>query len=101
MTFSLPSTGAYLKLLTTARTHLSDTPAEATESAPQGSDLGSAAREMGWQCWVWMLRVSGRGREGEWSGVLPGKTRKWREFWGVRFEWVVERVCGGGTGGGF
>lgn len=33
---------------------------------------------------------------GGFQGVLPARTRKWREFYGVRFEWVLEEVVGSG-----
>lgn len=94
MTFSLPSTGAYLKLLTTARIHLltllkqlSPRHREATWDFLREKWDGNAGNDA----------ASKRKRErGEWSGVLPGKTRKWREFWGLRFEWVVEEAVGSG-----
>lgn len=42
----------------------------------------------------------GAGREkrarGEFAGVLPARTRKWRMCWGMRFEWVLEEAVGGG-----
>lgn len=34
---------------------------------------------------------------GEWNGVLPGKTKKWREFYGLEFEWVLAECVGSGT----
>ena len=33
---------------------------------------------------------------GEWSGVLPGKTKKWKDFYGLRFEWVLAECVGSG-----
>jgi hypothetical protein len=33
---------------------------------------------------------------GEFSGVLPGKTKKWKMFHGLRFEWVLEECVGAG-----
>ena len=36
-------------------------------------------------------------RRGEVSGgVLPGKTRKWKTFWGLGFEWILEEGVGVG-----
>jgi hypothetical protein len=33
---------------------------------------------------------------GEWQGVLPGKTKKWKSFYGLEFEWVLEECLGAG-----
>lgn len=94
MCFALPGTGAYLKLLTEARLHmihllrqLSPRHKEATRDLLkekwEGNVLGDAASRM-------------KRARGEWSGVLPGKTKKWRDFYGLRFEWVLEECVGAG-----
>ncbi|TKA71126.1 hypothetical protein B0A55_08218 [Friedmanniomyces simplex] len=94
MTFSLPNTGAYLKLLSSARLHLlhllkqlSPRYKEATrhllKEKWEGNVLGDTAS------------VAKRAR-GEWNGVLPGKTKRWRDFHGLRFEWVLEECVGCG-----
>ncbi|KAK0928054.1 hypothetical protein LTS16_001489 [Friedmanniomyces endolithicus] len=95
MTFSLPNTGAYLKLLSAARLHLvhllkqlSPRYKEATRDLLkerwEGNTLGDAAS------------VAKRAR-GEWNGILPGKTKKWRDFHGLRFEWVLAECVGCGV----
>lgn len=33
---------------------------------------------------------------GEFAGVLPGRTKKWKTFYGMRFEWVLEECVGTG-----
>lgn len=33
---------------------------------------------------------------GEFAGVLPGRTKKWKQFYGMRFDWVLEECVGGG-----
>jgi len=38
---------------------------------------------------------------GEWKGVLPARSRKWREFWGLRFDWVLDEAVGSGLVEGF
>lgn len=40
-------------------------------------------------------RLARRSR-GEFAGVLPGRTKKWKEFWGVDFAWVLEEAVGAG-----
>jgi hypothetical protein len=32
----------------------------------------------------------------EFVGVLPGRTKKWKQFYGMRFEWVLEECLGAG-----
>ena len=33
---------------------------------------------------------------GEFPGVLPGRTKKWKQFYGMRFEWILEECVGAG-----
>lgn len=33
---------------------------------------------------------------GESSGVLPGKTKKWKELYGMNFRWALEEALGSG-----
>ena len=33
---------------------------------------------------------------GEFSGVLAGQTRKWRQFYGLTFDWVLQEAVGAG-----
>ncbi|OBT76652.1 hypothetical protein VF21_05310 [Pseudogymnoascus sp. 05NY08] len=90
---SVPNVGAYLKLLTSARTHL------------VGGILGKTRfREMTEEGlrerWEGGVEGTGRGAEakrerGEF-GVARGRTRWWRGFWGVEFGWVVEEGVGAG-----
>ncbi|KAK4888842.1 hypothetical protein LTR27_012303 [Elasticomyces elasticus] len=94
MTFSLPNTGVYLKLLSTARVHLVAllkqlSPRFKEATLPQlkekwdGNVLGDASS------------IAKRAR-GEWTGVLAGKTKKWKDFHGLRFESVLEECVGCG-----
>ena len=95
MTFSLPSTGAYLKLLLAARTHLVSL---LTQSNPRYKE---ATFELLKEKWEGNIPNDARSRakraRGEWNGVLPGKTRKWREFYGLEFEWVLGEAVGSGV----
>lgn len=34
---------------------------------------------------------------GEFAGVLPARTRKWRQLWGLRFEFVLAECVGCGS----
>lgn len=95
MTLSLPSTGSYLQLLTAARQHLlfllkqiSPRSREATvellNEKWDGNVLGDANS------------VAKRAR-GDWTGVLPGKTKRWKDFWGLEFRWILEECVGSGV----
>jgi len=35
-------------------------------------------------------------RRREFSGVLPGRTKKWKQCYGMRFEWILEECLGAG-----
>lgn len=95
MTLSLPSTGSYLQLLTAARQHLlfllkqisprfREATVELVREKWDGNVLGDANS------------VAKRAR-GDWTGVLPGKTKRWKEFWGLEFRWILEECVGSGV----
>lgn len=42
------------------------------------------------------LQAERKKLRGEFAGVLPGKTRKWKQFYGLRFEWILEECLGAG-----
>jgi hypothetical protein len=94
MTFSLPSTGVYLKLLTSARMHvvgllknISPRYQEATLELLKEKWDGNIPND---------ATARAKRARGEWAGVLPGKTRKWKEFFGLEFEWILEECVGSG-----
>jgi hypothetical protein len=37
-----------------------------------------------------------RRNRGEFAGVLPGRTRKWKQFYGITFEWILGECVGAG-----
>ncbi|OJD32800.1 serine-threonine protein kinase 19 protein [Diplodia corticola] len=92
--FALPNMGPYLRLLTTARVHLlsllsktsryKEAPVsllkERWDGGIAGEDLASKARKA----------------RGDFTGVLPGRTKKWKTFHGLSFEWVLEECTGSG-----
>ncbi|KAI4202877.1 MAG: hypothetical protein LQ350_002248 [Teloschistes chrysophthalmus] len=90
---SLPNTGPYLRLLSTARAHL--------VALVQKSHFRETPVYLLRERWDGgVVSEVGAGREkrarGEFAGVLPARTRKWRMCWGMRFEWVLEEAVGGG-----
>ncbi|CAL8579719.1 hypothetical protein XPA_005453 [Xanthoria parietina] len=90
----LPNTGPYLRLLTDARTHLislihqsgsfREMPMyllrERWDGGTAGNDPVARAKKL----------------RGEFAGVLPAKTRKWKHFWGMTFGWVLAECVGSG-----
>lgn len=88
---SVPNNGTFVKLLKASTDHL-----------VRLLEQRSAVREMPEyalrEAWDGGLAVSSAKRaRGEFAGVLPGRTRKWREHWGLRFEWVLEEAVGAGV----
>jgi len=86
--FSLPNMGPYLKLLVSARDHLfsilSKSNAHKTmelERLRERWDGGAADKES---------------EKHDRKGLLPGKTKKWRTFYGLTFEWVLAECIGAG-----
>lgn len=90
---SLPNVGAHLHLLDDARAHF----------------MGLLGKSKYREAPLYLLRerwdgaiesdnsISNAKRiRGEYAGVLPGKTRKWKQFHGLRFEWALEECFGAG-----
>ncbi|KAL8784520.1 MAG: hypothetical protein Q9213_003924 [Squamulea squamosa] len=91
---ALPSTGPYLRLLTEARSHLislihksskyREMPLyllrERWDGGVAGDDPASRAKKI----------------RGEFAGVLPARTKKWKHFWGLKFDWVLAECVGSG-----
>lgn len=91
--FSLPNTGSHLRLLVEARTHLLTLLKKTRHrEAPMAMlherwDGGIAADD---------AQTRARKARGEFTGVLPGRTKKWKQFYGLQFEWVLEECVGAG-----
>lgn len=90
---SLPNIGSYLKLLTASRSRLLSLLSrskfcQAPESVLQerwnggipGDDTATQAKTI----------------RGEFAGILPGRTTKWKQLYGVTFEWALEECVGAG-----
>lgn len=91
--FSLPNMGSYLRLVSSARKSLMSLLAKSRyKEAPL--DL---LRER-WNGGIATDDPPSRARQarGEFAGVLPGNTRKWKYFYGINFEWVLRECLGSG-----
>ncbi|GIZ49669.1 hypothetical protein CKM354_001269700 [Cercospora kikuchii] len=94
MTFSLPGTGSYLKMLTEGRQHLLFL---LKQLSPKFREATKDLLEEKWNGNVLGDEVSKAKRmRGEWSGVLPGQTRRWKQFHGLEFEWILAECLGSG-----
>lgn len=95
LTFSIPGTGAYLKLLTEAEHHLVQL---LVKSSPRYQEsLRDMLRER-WDGNVLSGDAVSRAKRarGEWNGVLAGQTKKWKSFYGIDFDWILEECLGAG-----
>ncbi|KAI4089175.1 MAG: hypothetical protein LQ344_005555 [Seirophora lacunosa] len=90
---ALPNMGPYLRLITQARTHLvsllhrsrfREMPLYLLHERWDGGISNNDPAAQAKKC------------RGEFAGVLPARTRKWRQFWGLRFEFVLAECVGGG-----
>jgi Serine-threonine protein kinase 19 len=93
LAISVPNIGPYLRLLYAARSHLLDllgklkyreAPLYLLRERWDGS-VESDSR----------VSVAKRAR-GEFAGLLPGKTKKWKDLYGLDFDWALQECLGGG-----
>jgi hypothetical protein len=91
--FSLPNTGSHIKLLVEARTHLLSLLSKTKyKEAPlhvlrEKWDGGVVANTD--------VADKKKARR-EFAGIMPGRTKKWKQFYGLRFEWILEECVGAG-----
>lgn len=90
---SLPNTGPYLRLLGAGRAHLL--------SLLQRSSASEVPLDLLRDRWDGAVEsdrsfsVAKRVR-GEFAGILPGRTKKWKDLYGMSFRWVLEEALGAG-----
>ncbi|CZT47379.1 hypothetical protein WAI453_012319 [Rhynchosporium graminicola] len=90
---AVPATGPYLKLVADARAHLL--------SLLSKSKYRETAESLLRQRWDGGIAAdnaanTARNNRGEF-GVLPGRTRKWKQFHGMSFEWTLGECVGAGV----
>ncbi|KAF6844724.1 hypothetical protein CMUS01_00790 [Colletotrichum musicola] len=91
-TIAVPGNGSFLKLTAAAVEHLTKLLLKSQFKEMPVSMLkekweGGVARDE--------ARLARRAR-GEFAGVLPGRTKRWKEFYGLEFNWVLEESMGAG-----
>ena len=91
--FSLPNTGSHIKLLVEARTHLlgllsktkyKEAPLHVLQEKWDGGIVADSE-----------VAEKKKARR-EFAGIVPGRTKKWKQFYGLRFEWILEECVGAG-----
>ncbi|KAI1409756.1 serine-threonine protein kinase 19-domain-containing protein [Hypoxylon sp. FL1857] len=90
---AVPGNGTFLKLLSSALDHLVSLLGksrfrEAPETVLRDRWDGGIAKEE--------ARYAAKRSRGEFAGILPGQTRKWRQFYGLSFDWVLQEAVGSG-----
>jgi len=90
---SIPMTGQFLKLLASAETHLLS-----LLSKSKFKELPESLLKQRWDGGVLADDAGAQARRsrGEFAGILPGRTKKWKQFYGMAFEWVLEECVGAG-----
>ena len=90
---SLPNTGPYLRLLTAARAHLL-----ALLQKSRFREMPLYMLQERWDGGIASDDPAARAKKyrGEFTGILPARTRKWKQFYGLRFESVLAECLGAG-----
>ncbi|KUJ22495.1 uncharacterized protein LY89DRAFT_680637 [Mollisia scopiformis] len=90
---ALPTTGPFLKLLANARAHL-----VTLLSKSRSREAPEQLLRQRWEGNVESLDAASTAKRnrGEFAGVLPGRTRKWKQFYGISFEFILEECVGAG-----
>ena len=87
---SLPNTGPFLKLVDGARSHLIT-----LLSKSKYNEAPMYLLKERWNGGVSTKNPYGRSKD-PFNVVTPAKTRKWKDFYGLNFDWVLAECLGGG-----
>jgi hypothetical protein len=90
---AVPGNGTFLKLLSTALEHLvsllgKSSFREAPETVLRERWNGGIAQDE--------ARAEAKRNRREFAGILHGHTRKWKHFYGLSFDWVLQEAVGSG-----
>ncbi|KAL9616501.1 MAG: hypothetical protein Q9160_008644 [Pyrenula sp. 1 TL-2023] len=93
LVFSVPNLGPYLRLLTDARSHMM--------GLLEKSKHGMAPLDILKERWNGAIESdsqvsNAKKARGEFAGILPGRTKKWKHFYGLNFDWVLQECLGAG-----
>ena len=90
---SLPNTGPYLRLLLAARSHILS-----LLQKSRFKEMPLYMLQERWDGGIASDDAAAKAKKfrGEFTGVLPARTRKWKQFYGLKFEWVLAECLGAG-----
>lgn len=90
---ALPTTGPFLKVLANARAHL-----VSLLSKSRSREAPEQLLRQRWDGNIESVDAANTAKRirGEFAGVLPGRTRKWKQFYGISFEFILEECVGAG-----
>ncbi|KAL1877074.1 hypothetical protein VTK73DRAFT_8882 [Phialemonium thermophilum] len=92
LVLAVPGHGAYLKLVSSGLEHI----ASLLEGFMYRESPISVLREK-WEGGIGRDEASlAKRSRGEFVGVLPGRTRKWKDFYGLNFDWILLEAVGTG-----
>ena len=91
---SLPNTGVFLKLVNGATEHLLHLLSKSKHSEAPMSLLRE--RWDGGVATAGAVRKATGYNKDPFAEVLPGRTKKWKQFYGLKFEWVLAECLGAG-----
>ena len=93
LSLAVPGNGSFLKLVAASLEHLQFLLEKAPFREMPESDLHER-----WDGGIVGDKEASLAKKsrGEFAGVLPGRTKKWRDFHGLSFHWVLEEAVGAG-----
>ncbi|GAM86475.1 hypothetical protein ANO11243_044890 [Dothideomycetidae sp. 11243] len=96
LTFAIPGTGSYLRLVSEARTYLVQL---LSKSSPRHKEAIKELLRERWDGGIPENDPTARVKRtrGQFVGILPGKTKKWKSFYGMTFDWILEECLGSGA----
>lgn len=93
LSLAVPGNGSFLKLVSASLEHLQFLLEKTPFREMPESDLHER-----WDGGIVGDKEAALAKKsrGEFAGVLPGRTKKWRDFNGLSFYWVLEEAVGAG-----
>jgi Serine-threonine protein kinase 19 len=93
LTSSVPNMGAYLRLLNDARTHLVEL---LRKLKYRGAPLYLLRERWDGAVESDSSVSQAKRTRGAFAGILPGKTKKFKQLYGLTFDWILEECLGAG-----
>jgi len=92
---AVPGNGTFLKLVSAALEHMISL---LTKANSKFRELPESVLRDRWNGGISKdeARYAAKRARREFAGILPGQTRKWRQFNGLAFDWVLQEAVGSG-----